>query len=211
MVLTLLSDDEISSNNNLFSKIISFAICLLKNGNKIVQNTFYQYFISHQKSELIFRKFHKVIRNEILSIENVSKNLNSEQNSINGLKIQDKKIFSKIILRVNSTKEAIILNKILKLMQLLCEGHYQEIQSYFGKQTNSKNSYDLIIAVVDLLKVYYYNSLCKGLYKNINYCLKTIIEFVQGPCPQNQIAVADSNFFDIVKDLFKVKNKNLIL
>ena len=33
-------------------------------------------------------------------------------------------------------------------------------------------------------------------------CLDTLNELVQGPCPENQIAVAESKFFDIVMDLF---------
>lgn len=36
-------------------------------------------------------------------------------------------------------------------------------------------------------------------------CLDTLNELVQGPCLENQMAVAESKFFDIVIDLFPLR------
>jgi hypothetical protein len=66
----------------------------------------------------------------------------------------------------------------------------------------------LIIAVTDLLKTYYYEDCSQGNYDNMIKCLDTLNELVQGPCPENQIAVSESKFFDIAADLFAKKNKD---
>ena len=39
-------------------------------------------------------------------------------------------------------------------------------------------------------------------------CLDTLNELVQGPCLENQMAVAESKFFDIVIDLFPLRKDN---
>ena len=34
-------------------------------------------------------------------------------------------------------------------------------------------------------------------------CIETLLKFVQGPCPLNQLAVSESKFFDVAHDLFE--------
>jgi hypothetical protein len=62
----------------------------------------------------------------------------------------------------------------------------------------------MINLVADLLKTYYFEERTVKQYSNMLKCLDTLNELVQGPCPENQIAVADSKFFDIVQDLFPI-------
>ena len=40
------------------------------------------------------------------------------------------------------------------------------------------------------------------MYDNMIRCLDTLNELVQGPCLENQIAVAESKFFEIASELF---------
>jgi inositol 1,4,5-triphosphate receptor type 1/inositol 1,4,5-triphosphate receptor type 3 len=46
------------------------------------------------------------------------------------------------------------------------------------------------------------------MYDNMTRCLDTLNELVQGPCAENQIAVAESKFFEIASDLFTQKYFN---
>ena len=95
-----------------------------------------------------------------------------------------------------------ILYNVLKFLQNCVEGHYLDLQKYFRLQTNSRNNYDMISSVADLLRSYYYCARNVEMYDNIMQCLETLSEFVQGPCLENQTGVAESKFFEITGDIF---------
>ncbi|EGR33077.1 MIR domain protein [Ichthyophthirius multifiliis] len=62
MVLDLLSDSQENHlTDNLLNSLFDFTIKMLENGNQKVQNTIYQYLITHQKSEIIFQKIYMLI------------------------------------------------------------------------------------------------------------------------------------------------------
>ena len=213
MVLTILADNKINLSQELLIKFLNFANCLLKGGNKRIQRTVYEYFLNSSKSEHIFQKFHGIIRKHIDSIENIvkeeekkeeHKQLNQASERSRSTSKINQNVIRKIF-EVMENKEGMILKKVLKFLQLLTEGHNLALQTYLNKQTNSRNSYDMVGAVLDLLKTYYYNALTIGMFENIKKGFDTLIEFVQGPCPDNQIAVSDSKFFDIINDLFRVR------
>jgi hypothetical protein len=63
-------------------------------------------------------------------------------------------------------------------MQLCVEGHYLDLQNYFHQQTNSRNNYDMINIVADLLRAYYYDARTQKMYNNMIKCLDTLSEFV---------------------------------
>ena len=174
MVLTILSDEIKYLNPEFLSKILSFMISLLKKGNTRVQRTFYEYCITYSKSELVFQKFFKIIRNQIEFIEKNSDPKDENLEDLNHNSFAKKQILSKIL-----EKNDKVLVKVLKLLQLLTEGHNLPMQTYLSKQGNNRNSYDLVNALVDLLTAYYCHTLCQGMYKQINNCLNTLIEFVQ--------------------------------
>ena len=76
------------------------------------------------------------------------------------------------------------------------------MQNYLRQQTNSRTSYNMIVLVADMLKAYYYLDCTQQMYDNMIRCLDTLNELVQGPCLENQIAVAESKFFEIASELF---------
>ena len=41
-------------------------------------------------------------------------------------------------------------------------------------------------------------------YENIVYCLNTLNEFVQGPCPENQQLLVNTKFFVIAQVFMKL-------
>ena len=164
----------------LLLQLLSFLLALLKKGNPVIQKTFYEYCLTHSKSELIFQKFFRIIRNQIDSIEKISdaagKNEGHQLDTLEDPTIisRRKEILSKVM-----DKNGKVLVKVLKVLQLLTEGHNLPMQTYLSKQENNRNSYDLVNALVDLLTTYYFHTFCQGMYKQINNCLNTLIEFVQ--------------------------------
>ena len=176
----MLSDEMKLLSPELLLQLLSFLLALLKKGNPVIQKTFYEYCLTHSKSELIFQKFFRIIRNQIDSIEKISdaagKNEGHQLDTLEDPTIisRRKEILSKVM-----DKNGKVLVKVLKVLQLLTEGHNLPMQTYLSKQENNRNSYDLVNALVDLLTTYYFHTFCQGMYKQINNCLNTLIEFVQ--------------------------------
>lgn len=84
-----------------------------------------------------------------------------------------------------SQEDEKVMNQVLKFLQNCVEGHYLDLQNYIRQQTNSRNSYNMINLVADLLRVYYYEDRSQMMYDNMIRCLDTLNELVQGPCLEN--------------------------
>ena len=108
--------------------------------------------------------------------------------------------------------EVEIMEPILRFLQLLCENHNKELQDYLRNQSN-KTNYNLVSETLRFL-----DCICGstpgglglvGLYINeknvplVNQTLKTLTEYCQGPCHDNQtcIAIHESNGIDIINAL----------
>lgn len=106
--------------------------------------------------------------------------------------------------------EVLIMKPILRFLQLLCENHNRDLQNYIRKQDHSKTNYNLVHETLQFL-----DCICGstsgglgllGLYINetnvglINQCLESLTEYCQGPCFENQSAIAlhESNGIDII-------------
>lgn len=106
--------------------------------------------------------------------------------------------------------EVLVMKPILRFLQLLCENHNRDLQNYIRKQDHSKTNYNLVHETLQFL-----DCICGstsgglgllGLYINesnvglINQCLESLTEYCQGPCHENQTAIAlhESNGIDIV-------------
>ena len=187
MLLFVLSDPITSSkmSHELFDSFLEFGISLLDGGNPNVQKTIYIYCTNVQHSEIMFRKFHEIISQQIKIIDNENNNKNSGEES----KIE----------RANQLTAG-IMEKLLRFLQLFTEGHYLELQNYLRFQHNNRNNYDMVGIVIDLLRSYYAN-MSREYYENIIRCLDTINEFVQGPCSENQLTVVDSKFFEMASGI----------
>ncbi|KAL4492562.1 hypothetical protein ABPG72_007675 [Tetrahymena utriculariae] len=121
------------------------------------------------------------------------------QNSQAELKFDDDKDpHRKQIKMINSH----ILMKVLRVLQLFCEGHNINLQNYIRYQTNSRNKHDMVTAIIDLLYIFYDN-IDEENFSNMLKCLDTLIEFVQGPCIQNQNAIIDSKFFQFAEEILE--------
>ena len=102
-----------------------------------------------------------------------------------------------------------LMEPLMRFLQLLCENHNLDLQSYLRDQGN-KTNYDLVSETLRFL-----DCICGsttgvlgllGLYINknnvelIKQALETLTEYCQGPCVGNQYAIAmhESNGLDIV-------------
>lgn len=110
-----------------------------------------------------------------------------------------------------STK-VLVMQPILRFLQLLCENHNPDLQNWLRHQHN-KTNHNLVSETLMFL-----DCICGsttgglgllGLYINennvalINQTLETLTEYCQGPCHENQncIAVHESNGLDIITAL----------
>ncbi|XP_059489597.1 inositol 1,4,5-trisphosphate receptor isoform X6 [Neocloeon triangulifer] len=112
----------------------------------------------------------------------------------------------------NLSTKVLVMQPILRFLQLLCENHNRDLQNLLRTQTN-KTNYNLVSETLMFL-----DCICGsttgglgllGLYINelnvalINQTLETLTEYCQGPCHDNQncIATHESNGLDIITAL----------
>ncbi|XKL65729.1 hypothetical protein PGB90_009149 [Kerria lacca] len=110
------------------------------------------------------------------------------------------------------SSKVLVMEPILRFLQLLCENHNRDLQNLLRNQ-NNKNNYNLVSETLLFL-----DCICGsttgglgllGLYINennvslINQTLETLTEYCQGPCHDNQNCVAshESNGLDIITAL----------
>ncbi|EGR30288.1 MIR domain protein [Ichthyophthirius multifiliis] len=239
MFLELISDiKENPFDDNLFIQLLSFMIKLIEGGNQKVQNTIYNYFINHQKSEDLFNKFFTILTDQInninksfelknfdfISMDSVNNEqeefqnlvLNTMEKSTNIQEIQEKNNKEQ---EENYSQSSVLVVYLLRLLQLLCEGHNLQLQNYLRYQVNNRNSYDIITIIVDVKFIFFnlgkkkkkniqsyqklfeqfVNKLNKRNFQNTIKCIDTLTEFVQGPCYLNQEKIIDSKFLEIAQ------------
>ena len=167
MFLTVLSD---SSNQSMDAEILNnfleLGIQLLEGGNPRIQKNIYHYFKTFQRSEVLFSKLYSLITTHGNRIKN--SNLSSEKNTTRMDNFIDEL----------SQFGAVLLENTLRLLQLFTEGHYLEIQNYLRYQSNSRNNYDMVAAIIELLRSYL-NRMDQANYESMMRCLDTLAEFVQ--------------------------------
>lgn len=105
--------------------------------------------------------------------------------------------------------EVLVMQPVLRFLQLLCENHNRSLQDFLRNQCN-KNNFNLVSETLLFL-----DCICGsttgglgllGLYINehnvdlVNQTLETLTEYCQGPCHENQncIAMHESNGIDII-------------
>lgn len=107
-----------------------------------------------------------------------------------------------------------IMRPILRLLQLLCEDHNTTMQNFIHSQQQNKTSYNLVAKTLVFL-----NCICGSkegslghklgeyIKENnvdlINQTLRTLTEYCQGPCIDNQrcILMHESNGIDMIRSL----------
>uniref|UniRef100_A0A8C5JT15 Inositol 1,4,5-trisphosphate receptor n=1 Tax=Junco hyemalis TaxID=40217 RepID=A0A8C5JT15_JUNHY len=106
----------------------------------------------------------------------------------------------------------LIMEPILRFLQLLCENHNRDLQNFLRCQ-NNKTNYNLVCETLQFLDIMCGSTTgglgLLGLYINeynvalITQTLETLTEYCQGPCHENQscIVTHESNGIDIITAL----------
>ncbi|XP_072755422.1 inositol 1,4,5-trisphosphate receptor-like isoform X1 [Anoplolepis gracilipes] len=135
------------------------------------------------------------------ALEDISEKLDKNKNG-NAADVDENQLSPKVL----------VMQPILRFLQLLCENHNRELQNFLRNQ-NNKTNFNLVSETLMFL-----DCICGsttgglgllGLYINeynvalINQTLETLTEYCQGPCHDNQncIAIHESNGLDIITAL----------
>jgi hypothetical protein len=157
---------------------VQMGISLLEGGNKKCQDTLLRYFSSHD--EKFFLTFRKVLKEGELSVAHRLKTGHG------ALIVPD--------------SAASLVEDLLRLLQLLCEGHHFEFQNYVRHQHDNFNSYNMCITVMELLHTMLL-VLDDTTVPVALQALNTLTELCQGPCAANQEAIVGCNIVTEVNRL----------
>ncbi|KAM4046679.1 inositol 1,4,5-trisphosphate-gated calcium channel ITPR3 isoform 2-T2 [Anomaloglossus baeobatrachus] len=225
-----------SKNDKIFQESILLAIRLLDGGNTEIQNSFYNLMKGDNKSEKFFKVLFERIKSaqqEIKSTMSVNMNdLGSNEAHETGENLTTKGIVMPASSRavtggphhrkgheggeLGEGNEVgpivLIMEPILRFLQLLCENHNPDLQNFLRNQ-NNKTNYNLVCETLQFLDIMCGSTTgglgLLGLYINeknvalIIQTLETLTEYCQGPCHENQTCIVthDSNGIDIITAL----------
>uniref|UniRef100_A0A8C2U7S7 Inositol 1,4,5-trisphosphate receptor n=1 Tax=Coturnix japonica TaxID=93934 RepID=A0A8C2U7S7_COTJA len=230
-----------TKNEKIFQESILLAIRLLDGGNTEIQKSFYNLMTSDKKSEKFFKVLHdrmKKAQQETKST--VSVNMSDIGNKPRedrdepdpGTKGRGETFMmpgtpTRYPLALGFRKghdtgeqgqnnemgvTVLIMEPILRFLQLLCENHNRDLQNFLRCQ-NNKTNYNLVCETLQFLDIMCGSTTgglgLLGLYINeknvalINQTLESLTEYCQGPCHENQscIVTHESNGIDIITAL----------
>ncbi|TFK03722.1 protein B4 [Platysternon megacephalum] len=229
-----------TKNEKIFQESILLAIRLLDGGNTEIQKSFYNLMTSDKKCEKFFKVLHdrmKKAQQETKSIVSVNmsdignKPREDKDTPDPGTKGRGTFMLSHAPSRHpmaigfrkgHDTGERsqsnemgmsiLIMEPILRFLQLLCENHNRDLQNFLRCQ-NNKTNYNLVCETLQFLDIMCGSTTgglgLLGLYINecnvalITQTLETLTEYCQGPCHENQscIVTHESNGIDIITAL----------
>ncbi|NXF62074.1 ITPR3 protein, partial [Ciccaba nigrolineata] len=230
-----------TKNEKIFQESILLAIRLLDGGNTEIQKSFYNLMTSDKKSEKFFKVLHdrmKKAQQETKSTVSVNmsdignKPREDKDEPDPGTKGRGDTFLmpgtpSRYPLAIGFRKghdtgeqgqnnemgvTVLIMEPILRFLQLLCENHNRDLQNFLRCQ-NNKTNYNLVCETLQFLDIMCGSTTgglgLLGLYINeynvalITQTLETLTEYCQGPCHENQscIVTHESNGIDIITAL----------
>ncbi|XP_020855049.1 inositol 1,4,5-trisphosphate-gated calcium channel ITPR3 [Phascolarctos cinereus] len=238
----LVSDLIMSTKNEkIFQESIGLAIRLLDGGNTEIQKSFYNLMTSDKKSEKFFKVLHdRMKRAQQETKSTVTVNMNdlgsqpredreagdaggkgrmasfalpspTSRYSLSasfrgGHEVADRGQSNEMGTSV------LIMQPILRFLQLLCENHNRDLQNFLRCQ-NNKTNYNLVCETLQFLDIMCGSTTgglgLLGLYINednvglVIQTLETLTEYCQGPCHENQTCIVthESNGIDIITAL----------
>uniref|UniRef100_A0A8D2LXR1 Inositol 1,4,5-trisphosphate receptor n=1 Tax=Varanus komodoensis TaxID=61221 RepID=A0A8D2LXR1_VARKO len=211
-----------TKNDRIFSEAILLGIALLEGGNTQIQYSFYQQLNEQKKSEKFFKVLYdrlKTAQQEIRSTVTVNtidlstycvyRREMDPEIDVMSTGTDAGNADEKSSEEITMSPAIVIMQPILRFLQLLCENHNRELQNFLRNQ-NNKTNYNLVCETLQFL-----DCICGsttgglgllGLYINeknvalVNQTLESLTEYCQGPCHENQscIATHESNGIDII-------------
>lgn len=218
LICKLLSINKSMMVNKQAIKLGTF---VLEGGNTKAQQQFFKY-LKEDKTNELFRELHDIIDGSFETIENYMQSkidirvysilqegeVKYSSGSFKGKKqIEDQKTKEKendVEESVTNIRESIkIIKQALRFLQLLCEGHYLDMQNYLREQ----KQYESVNLRRDFVST---GARMLGSFIKINNKLSVdlgiqiiefLVELIQGPCVENQQKLENCKVSEYCKDL----------
>nr|XP_012317079.1 inositol 1,4,5-trisphosphate receptor type 3 [Aotus nancymaae] len=230
-----------TKNEKIFQESIGLAIRLLDGGNTEIQKSFHNLMMSDKKSERFFKVLHdRMKRAQQETKSTVAVNMNdlgsqphedrepadpttkgriasfsmpasSSRYSLSPSLHRGHEVSERVQSNEMGTS-VLIMQPILRFLQLLCENHNRDLQNFLRCQ-NNKTNYNLVCETLQFLDIMCGSTTgglgLLGLYINednvglVIQTLETLTEYCQGPCHENQTCIVthESNGIDIITAL----------
>lgn len=94
--------------------------------------------------------------------------------------------------------------QVLRFLQLICEGHFHWMQNYLRYQDGSRSQHNVLIELINALLVLE-RSLTRLTINMACQLFATLIELLQGPCPENQHFLISTNLVDVTMRMLRFK------
>lgn len=170
-----------SKHDCIVVEVVQCFIALLDGGNKDVQNTIYDV-LKNTQSESFFLKIRNRMRRGMSEIEE-KREYNRKRLDVSRPEDLEESPWSAsddmVTLGVTHMKD------ILRFLQLLCEGHNEDLQNLLRLQSNNLQSYDLVAETALYLEAMERDIDPTNIHLASQVFI-TLTEFCQGPCHQNQ-------------------------
>ncbi|XP_062952433.1 inositol 1,4,5-trisphosphate receptor type 3 [Cynocephalus volans] len=230
-----------TKNEKIFQESIGLAIRLLDGGNTEIQKSFYNLMTSDKKSERFFKVLHdRMKRAQQETKSTVAVNMNdlgsqpredrepadpTTKGRVASFSMPGTSYHYSLGPSLHRGHEVgergpsnemgtsvLIMQPILRFLQLLCENHNRDLQNFLRCQ-NNKTNYNLVCETLQFLDIMCGSTTgglgLLGLYINednvglVIQTLETLTEYCQGPCHENQTCIVthESNGIDIITAL----------
>ncbi|CAF0782285.1 unnamed protein product, partial [Didymodactylos carnosus] len=194
-------------NNDMLQRTLQLGISLLHGGNRDVQKRMLSY-LKETKDVGFFTSLASLMANcSVLDLDTFERCIKAEVLGVGSEGMAGEK----------NLHDADFTISLFRFCQLLCEGHNLEFQNYLRSQTGSNTNVNIIICTVDYLLSlqesimdfywHYSGKETVDAHGKENFCraisvakqvFNTLTEYIQGPCPQNQLALANSRLWDAI-------------
>ncbi|XP_053524960.1 inositol 1,4,5-trisphosphate receptor type 3 isoform X2 [Artibeus jamaicensis] len=230
-----------TKNEKIFQESIGLAIRLLDGGNTEIQKSFYNLMTSDKKSERFFKVLHDRMKRAqqetkstvAVNMSDLGSQPREDREPADPTTKGRVASFSmpgssscyslgpglrrghEVGERAQSNEmgtSVLIMQPILRFLQLLCENHNRDLQNFLRCQ-NNKTNYNLVCETLQFLDIMCGSTTgglgLLGLYINednvglVIQTLETLTEYCQGPCHENQTCIVthESNGIDIITAL----------
>eukprot|EP01004_Peranema_trichophorum_P005127 NODE_3_length_6384_cov_15.471011_g2_i0.p1 GENE.NODE_3_length_6384_cov_15.471011_g2_i0~~NODE_3_length_6384_cov_15.471011_g2_i0.p1 ORF type:complete len:2102 (+),score=358.02 NODE_3_length_6384_cov_15.471011_g2_i0:517-6306(+) len=184
--------------------VVKFGIALLHGGNTSVQcdlikwfrnvdEYFFEYVISRiQKGGQLLRQWRqeKTFIKQLFENSN-QYNLTTEQMNMHQVLMDPHKDLSEV-------------SQLMRLLQLFCEGHHLEFQNYVRFQHDNWRTLNTVTEVVGFMReLVNFEMMDNEILETCVQACKTLTEFCQGPCVENQRALMLANVCTDINVVFR--------
>ena len=192
-----------SKDEHVVSEALQFGHALLEGGNNKVQVSILNYFLSLNDEAFFSCTKDRIVKAvNLMKSNEVAEKHKSKKVASHALHNTDSTGFTPSI-TVNTDDdrnskykqcELYHLDKVLRFLQLFCEGHNRDLQNYLRVQDDNVHTYNLVKETITVLKTLLMVEQCdEFIFDHIVQAFNTLTEYCQGPCYDNQHSLVNAN------------------